>query len=195
MGDLYDFYSWSRFPKSVNLFSPTEELKAAISSAKKFWQKIREAAPKAKCYQLIGNHDERIYKRVIEKSPEFEDFINLEKLWDFEGVKVMPSEREELVLNDIIFIHGYRGKIGDHAKFNLKHTVCGHLHRGGVVFVRHGERIIFELNAGTVADLNSKPMSYSKQKQFGNMTNGFGFIDEYGPSFIPLVKGKTWQKK
>jgi len=194
VGDLFDFFSWSRFPKSANLFTPTEELKAGLKSARRFWEKINELAPDAKKYQLKGNHDERIIKRLFEKAPEFEDFLDLSEIWNFPGVKVQPSEREELVINDIVFIHGYRSKTGDHARFNLKNTVCGHLHRGGVVFIRHDTRIIWELNAGCAADLESQPMSYGKQRQFNNMTNGFGWIDDLGPRFIPLVGGKTWKK-
>jgi len=194
VGDLYDFFSWSRFPKSVNLFTPREELNAAIKQAGIFWERIAELAPTAKLHQLKGNHDERIIKRLLDVAPEFEDFIDLSMLWDFPGVKVQPDERTELVVNGIVFIHGYLSQIGQHALKILKPVACGHIHRGGVVFIRHVDRIFWELNAGTAADLTSKAMSYGKLRQFNNMTNGFGWIDDYGPRFIPSVGGKPWRK-
>lgn len=195
MGDAYDMYSWSKFPKSINDFTPMQELKAGRKELEKMWEKIKQEAPRARCYQLKGNHCVRVEKRLIEKAPEFEGLLDLSQYFEFDGVKTMPCDREELLLGDVVFMHGYRSKLGEHARNNNENTACGHSHRGGVFYFRSGDETLFEVNAGCAADLTSKVMSYARQRRFSNMTNGFAFIDKWGPRFISLTQGKTWRKQ
>lgn len=188
LGDLYDFYSFSRFPRTHNLMTPLQEVEQGRKEAEAFWRDIRKAAgPKAECYQLIGNHDARPAKRVLEKAPELGHLVErgLSGLWDFKDVTTMPSDREELVLSGIVFHHGWR-KHGDHVKHNHQSTVVGHLHTGGTVFVAIKGETLFELNAGYIANPLAVPMSYGAQKRFRKETQGVGWIDDLGPRFIPL---------
>lgn len=186
LGDLYDMYSHSKYPRTHNLFTPKDELIKAREMAEEFWAEIRVRTPRAERYQLMGNHDIRPFKRMIEKYPEFEHQIDINHLWEFDRVKTMRSDREELIIDDMVFIHGYRARLGDHARFNHMKTVCGHTHRGGVHFINLKNKIIWELNCGHLADKNAVPLSYTKQRQFSNWTLGYGIIDAYGPRFIPL---------
>jgi len=190
VGDLYDMYSWSKFPFKRDLYTPRQEIEEGRKQAQKMWSRIQKASGVWKCkhYQLRGNHDERPVKRLMEKSPEFLHLMSdpLDDLFKFKGVHTQPSEREELVLEGIMFMHGYRSKLGDHCRHNCMSTVTGHSHRGGTVFLRHGDKTIWELNAGFCADESSTPMSYTRQRHVSTWTQGFGIIDEHGPRFVPL---------
>lgn len=185
IGDLYDFLSFSRFPRNVNIVTPNQEIMDGRVTAEEIWRIVKKRSPKSICYQIKGNHCDRPMRRVLEKFPEIASLVSTDHLWKFDGVNTILDSREELVINDIIFMHGFRGKLGDHAKFNQQSTVCGHSHRGGVHFFPLKDKILFELNAGYCADPNSEALSYSLQK-IVNWTQGMGFIDEYGPRFIPL---------
>lgn len=185
VGDLYDMFSFSKYPRTQNIMTPHQELEKGQRMAIKMWSTLLKTAPDAKCYQLLGNHDSRVMKRVIESVPEAETLIDFSSLFRFEGVTTMKSDREELIIDDILFMHGFRGH-GDHMKHNNMTTVCGHSHHGGVIFARLGKKIIFELNAGFLAEENSRALSYGQQKKISRWTLGCGFIDEWGPRFIPF---------
>lgn len=187
LGDLFDLYSFSRFARSFNVLTPAQEIKKGRRDAEYFWKEMRAAAgPGTQCFQLIGNHDERIAKKAMGLLPEFEQFLEeVQHLWKFDGVKTQDSERDELILDGVCYMHGFR-KFGDHMRHNLMNTVCGHSHLGGAQFMRLGEKTIWELNAGFIANPDCVPMSYSKQARISRHTQGAGWIDEHGPRFIPF---------
>ncbi len=191
IGDLYDFYNFSRFSKK-NLLTSRKELKAARKAAVDFWQQVGRFAPRAKRYQILGNHDVRATKRVADKVPELVEFVEdaFKPLFTFKGVETIYDTREELKIHGIIFIHGYRSGLGDHMRYNGTSTVCGHSHVGGVVFRQYRGRVIWELNAGYLANEKSEPLKYRPQAT-SNWTLGYGLITiESGrpakPQFIPL---------
>lgn len=185
MGDLYDLYSFAKFPRSHNLMTPKDEILRGRELADAFWSSVRKSIPQAELYQLIGNHDSRPFMRAADKFPEVEALLNIAALWQFPGVNTQPDEREELLIGEVVFMHGFR-QHGDHCRHNRRSTVCGHLHRGGVTYERLGDDIIWELNAGHLADVNALPLSYTKQRKFSNWTAGYGVIDALGPRFVPL---------
>lgn len=187
LGDLYDFYSFSRYPRSVNTISPRDELEKGRQSALFMWKSLREASPDSKCYQLMGNHDDRPIKRIISSFPEGEDWIvaGLRDLFEFDGVETINHSRQELVIEGTYYMHGYR-KHGEHARWNRASTVVGHLHRGGVLYWQGEESTIFELNAGCLVDCDAPVFSYNAQKNMHGMTIGVGLVDRMGPRFIPL---------
>lgn len=187
IGDLYDFYSFSRFPRNQNIVTPQEEVLTGQQGAEEMWKAIKKRAPSAVCYQMRGNHCDRPMKRLKEVAPELQCLFKIDDLWKFKGVCTVLDSREELVINGIVFIHGYRSKLGDHAAYTRNKTVCGHSHRGGVIYLpKFGHKeMIWELNAGYVADPAADPLKYSQQK-FNNWTHGFGIIDALGPRFVPL---------
>jgi hypothetical protein len=127
----------------------------------------------------------RPIKRVIESCPETEPFFNISEYFKFKNVETILDARQELYINDIAFIHGYRTKLGDHRDFMLKNVVHGHTHRGGVHFKKIGDKVLFELDCGYIGDPTSKALSYTAQKTT-HWTHGFGYIDQYGPRFIAI---------
>lgn len=187
-GDAWDMYSHSKFPRSHNEFTPREEQRLAREKNEAFWKKIQEISPKSKCYQLLGNHDIRPMKRVLEAYPEAEDWITekLKELFTFEGVTTYHDAREELELpNDILVFHGYKSKLGAHRDYTLMSTVNGHTHKGGSVFRKIRGRILFELNSGFAGDHSAKGLTYTPQR-ITDQTEGFAACDKWGPRFIPV---------
>lgn len=187
VGDLYDQYCSSKFPRSLNSYSPEEEERLARAGAEKMWATLRSLCPNAECVQLKGNHDIRALKRTLESAPSVEHIVakHLDQLMSFDGVKLIVDPRQEYIVDGIQFIHGYRSKLGDHANYAHMHTVCGHSHVGGVQFKRIRGQTLWELNVGYVGDPESKALGYTSQR-ITNWTPGFGYIDENGPRFIAL---------
>lgn len=191
IGDLYDQYCFSRFSKK-NLQTPECELKEAFKAGENFWRSIRKSVPRARLYQLLGNHDVRLIKRAEERLPEAQTLIRekVHELYTFKGVRTIYDDRNELVIAGITFMHGFRSRLGDHAKYNGVPTVCGHSHVGGVVFEQRAGRIIWELNAGYAADEKAEPLRYRPQTTC-RWTLGYGLITFRGrqayPQFCPIL--------
>lgn len=187
VGDLYDMYAHAKFPRSHNIYRPEEEERLAREGAEKMWAEVRRLVPNAECVQLKGNHDIRPLKRTLEALPSLEHVVAhyLDKLMTFEGVKLISDPRQEYLVGNVEFIHGYRSKLGEHRDYALMNAVCGHIHVGGVVFRRIRGQTLWELNCGLAGDPEAKALSYTAQR-ITNWTPGFGYIDEHGPRFVPV---------
>ena len=187
IGDLYDAYAWSKFPLKKQVHTAEEEITLGRKQAEEFWHKAIKSSKRSKCFQLSGNHDQRIYKKLFAQGCEFSFlYPAIDRLFDFEGVETINEQRDELILDKRVYMHGFRSQLGDHARHNGMSTICGHSHVGGTVFIRQGAHTIWELNAGFIADTESIALSYSQQRRFSRTTQGFGFIDHVGPRFVPL---------
>ncbi len=186
VGDLKDQFSFSKFPKLVKQ-DPGSELEEAKKLATAFWADLRAAAPNAECYQLVGNHDDRAMKRALERAPELAELVgrSLRELYTYEGVKTIHDSHEELILDGVIFQHGHRSKLGDHARYNQRSTWCGHSHTGGVVFMRNLDGIYYEANAGFLGEVNTEAFAYHAQRRMNTCTLGVGIDDALGPRFCP----------
>ena len=188
LGDLYDFASYGRFPKRM-FMTPKNETTQAKHKAECMWEAINRVSPESKKYQLLGNHDARLSKRVIELTPEFEHLIRYKDLWAFPGVTTVADERDELVIGDWAFIHGHT-KFTKHIEaVDFKNVCTGHLHRGGHHTYRmkiRGEiKILEELNAGYCGDPFHEALIYRPLNRFFNWTAGCALIDKDGGRFIP----------
>lgn len=182
IGDVRDLYSYGRFPRSLNVMTPAQEIKQGTKAIEDLWWSVRDAAGKGvECWQLRGNHDMRMAKQIASSLPEVEGLMP--DLWKFEGVTTMPAERDELIIEGVCYMHGYR-RFGDHVRYNLMSTVCGHSHTGGVVYMPHKNHTLFELNCGYLGNPKSTALSYTAQAKISKWTHGLGVIDEYGPRFI-----------
>jgi predicted phosphodiesterase len=187
VGDLYDLYGMSKFPKSMNVYMPQEEQALGRKQAEAMWAELRKAAPQAECVQLKGNHDLRPMKQTLAHLPALEHVVSkyLDELMSFPGVTLISDERQEFVADGVNYIHGYRSGLGAHREFMLANVVCGHTHLGGVTYRRIRGQTLWELNAGLVGDPESKAFSYTPQKTIP-WTPGFGYIWPWGPQFIPV---------
>lgn len=189
VGDLYDMYAASKFPKSQNFYKPQEEMDLGRKQATEFWKTICKIVPKSNNFQLLGNHDARSYLRVMESVPFLEGAMreHFNKIFEFENVTTIQDTRQELIIGETMFHHGYRSQLGQHRDYTLQNFCCGHSHTGGVVYKKLHNKIICELNAGYMGDSQSKVFGYTPQKT-STSTEGWACIDEYGHRFIPYKK-------
>lgn len=184
VGDLYDMFAYSRYPKLLKL-TPGQEVGLARRATEELWDLL----PKnCKRYQLLGNHDDRPLKRALAVAPELAPLIGktLDDLYTYPGVTLVKEA--EFELEGLLFQHGHRAKLGDHARYNQCSTVVGHSHVGGCVFLRNRNGVFYELNAGFLGDIETQAFSYLSQKKINTTTLGVGFIDDAGPRFIPFDK-------
>lgn len=186
LGDSYDMHSFSKFPRSLNILTPEDEIVQARECMEEIWAAINRSAKKAKKYQLKGNHSTRINKRLMEKFPELESLLNINHLWEFPGVTTISDDKMELVINDISFIHGHFTKLGDHVKQMNRSIICGHSHRLGLFYLNRDDKTLFEMNCGYLASPYAKPLIYRPMKRFFDWTHGFGVVDKLGPRIIHL---------
>jgi UDP-2,3-diacylglucosamine pyrophosphatase LpxH len=165
IGDLYDFFSATKFPKKT-FIDPADEYMSGYDYAQEMWATIRRLSPNSKCYQIKGNHDERPAKRMIEKLPDLIFFLErgIKSFFEFEGVHTVHDPAEPLVIWGINFIHGYLGKLGAHAQYFRQSVVCGHTHRAGVYVEQCNDDLIFEANCGFLADETKEALKYRPTK-------------------------------
>ena len=185
VGDLFDMYSWSKFPRSHLVIKPDDEIKMARKMAADMWSKIQSILPNAKCWQIMGNHDIRPMKR-LEMAPELEVFIEIKKWFEFDKVTTVSDPRQWLEIGPVSITHGHLSRLGSHALRYQRNVVCGHSHRGGVFFYQSARgEVLWELNAGYLGDETARPLSYQPKGQT-DWTLGFGVVDSWGPRFISL---------
>lgn len=189
VGDLFDQLSASRHPHSRNTHTPEEEMNQARSNAVAFWDAIHRASPKSKLYQISGNHDGRVMKRVLETLPEVEHLVRpaLRDLYTFAHVQTTHSEWDELILGDIVIQHGFR-KFGEHVKWNNANTIHGHDHVGNIVWKATKGGALWEMSCGFLGEIDSPAFGYRSQKQIHNWTLGIGVVDNFGPRFVSFDK-------
>jgi hypothetical protein len=188
LGDLYDLYSFTKFPRSYSVYTPNQELTIGRRDAEKFWSTLNICAPKAKRFQLAGNHDARLVKKALADAPELEQFAleGITGLMRFDGVETYTDSKEMLEIEGVYYTHGFMLKLGDHAREFRVPIVCGHTHQGGVAMVKTEKEIVWELNAGYVANRHAVPLSYAAQRRFSKHTLGVGLVTPMAPVFIPL---------
>lgn len=184
MGDLYDCFSQTKFPRRVSI-TPRDEKKLGRESAEWFWDEVKKRSPKSKRWQLLGNHDSRPMKRLMELAPDLDPFLQFEDHWSFKGVETIFDPRQCLEIGKILFTHGHR-KFGEHmVEADFRNIVCGHTHLGGVIYRRiSDERIAWELNVGYLGDPFHEALIYRPMAKFFKWTHGVGVIDQLGPRFV-----------
>lgn len=186
IGDLYDQLSFSNFPKDPSKvgYSPEQQAVVGKQMAKKMWSDIHKVSPKAKLYQLPGNHDVRIIKRMNQKIPQAsfiaQNWLNSQMAFD-----LVQNVSDQFILDDIMFMHGFR-PMGAHAKWNQMNTVTGHTHKARIEYFqnRHGE--YWEFNTGWIGDKQAYPFAYRSQKKIDDTQQGIGLIEHRQPRFISL---------
>lgn len=187
LGDLYDLYSHSKFPRSQNLIAPKDEERTGREQAEEMWKRIRSIVPAAECVQIVGNHDLRPLKQTLAHLPSLEHVIEkyLHELMTFEGVTLISDARQEYEFDDVQVFHGYRSGLGAHITHTLTNTVHGHDHKLGVAFKRIRGKTIWELHCGLAGEPEAKVFHYTPQKSTQEMP-GFGWLDSHGPRAIPV---------
>lgn len=145
------------------------------------WERIQTIVPKAKCYQLLGNHCVRVTKRIAERLPELADFFSHQNLYKFKNVEVMKSDRDFLIIDGVVYTHGWLGKSIDHAKYFNKPTVHGHRHKPTV----ETDGPLWSMDVGHIANENSIPLAYTAVK-YTRWRMACGTVQNKKPKLILL---------
>ena len=161
LGDAVDWNSISFHEKDPSMPSAADEFLAA----KKQMQQIYKAFPKLD--YMMGNHcslPERKAKLI--GLPE-EVLCDFAKLWDVTGWTVHPRF-SDLVIDDVIFRHGDKGKGGamaahKNAIAEFASVVQGHFHaQAGIVYHANKGDCVYGLQVGCGVDRKHPAMNYGR---------------------------------
>lgn len=161
-GDVFDFYSISRFdtdPKDRNL-------RKELESGAQFFAHLRARFPKAAIWFKQGNHDERWDAFIWRKAPELWDLpqLTLEAITGMEehGITMLPR-RCRVTAHKLDILHGHELDKGFIAPVNpargafLRTTECvmvGHYHRTSEHIERSSRgRLVSCFSTGCLAGL------------------------------------------
>lgn len=180
IGDLLDQYIFSKYNKTPKI-TPDQDVVKGLAQAKQMWKDIAKIVPKARLYQILGNHDIRISKRISELLPALSSIYSPLSLYNFPGVKVMKSDRHYLKLDGVVYCHGWLSKSIDHAKHFSQPTVHGHRHQPTV----QTDGNLWSMDVGYMADDKTLPLSYTASK-FTRWRKACGVVENGLPHLILL---------
>lgn len=181
IGDLLDQYSFSKYSKSVGI-TPKDDVIKGLKAAKQFWTDVKKAAPKAKCLQLLGNHDIRMKKRIADNLPELEAFFDPNDLYRFKGVFLASSDRDYIDIDGVRYLHGYLSKSIDHALKQNRSVVHGHRHRPELS--TYGPAL-WSMDVGFLGNEKELPFQYTQSKTT-NWRLACGLVENGLPRLILL---------
>jgi hypothetical protein len=143
-GDILDFYAvsfWERDPRVVQLADEVEYGKC-------FLEDLRQMFPKARIIYKEGNHEERFWRRVLQKMPELMgvrdgsglDMVSLGTMLDFKeyGVELVDNKQPILCGEHLHVLHGHEFRqplsnpVNPARGLYLKaqcNAIAGHLHQ------------------------------------------------------------------
>ena len=159
LGDELDLYSLSRYPKSVNLMTPGEEYRRGMEQYRAHWQALQKAVSKARYYEISSNHGDRLRKRVRERAPELEGYLETNPF----GASGVERVKGEITLDGVVYMHGFRSRGLDHAKYNQRSTVHGHSHSASLRWVKNQRGAYFNLECGWLGAEDKEAFSYKEQ--------------------------------
>lgn len=200
-GDLIDGAKISRFPASGWARNPsmTDEL----AEMKERQAEIRAAAPSAKLFRTIGNHDLRLDRFFATNADQFQGMAGT-RLSDH-----LPDWPESwaVKINDTFIKHRFKG--GRHADWNnVLHAGCsivtGHLHNLKYDPIRgYRDRTIYGIETGTLSnhpwdepEEGGGPFEYGEDSPT-HWACGFAVLTFYKgvllpPEFCQVECGKAW---
>jgi UDP-2,3-diacylglucosamine pyrophosphatase LpxH len=184
VGDAYEFDNGSNWRATAERERPSDEFARGRRTLEEIWQEVRRVAPKARCIQMMGNHDERLVKRAFEKVPEAAHMVRdgVRQMMTFPGVELDESELVPLgrfAGEEWCAVHGFKWP-GAHAAMYASNVLCGHLHRGYTMTVPGGYQ---EVNAGWLGENDHHSKFYARARK-QNWNHGVAVIDDLGPRFV-----------
>ena len=153
IGDLLDNHYSSYHETSADGLGGNDELQLAIKRISKWYKVFPEVDV------LYGNHDLIIMRKA--------QTSNLPSKWirDYKDVLEVPNWRftEELIVDDVMYVHGIGSKAHIRAQKNFISTVQGHHHTECSTqwFVGKKEKF-FSMQTGCGIDDSSYAMAYGK---------------------------------
>lgn len=189
MGDVADQHAFSRFPRNPSGMSGGHELRAAR----------KQLAPLAKLFPKAlvcwGNHDRRIYDRVVEVG------IPEETIREMNDILEAPAGwkwADEWEVDGVLYEHGtqYTGKDGNKkaAEAAMGPVCIAHIHAHAGIYYKGNRRHLFwGFNTGCLIDHKAYAFAYAKRTP-DKPVLGAGVIDAGIPRFVPMMlkTGGRW---
>jgi predicted phosphodiesterase len=194
LGDLLEVGEFSGHPRN-NVYDKIEGLKQEIAWAKEgFWDRIKSAIPKAEMYALMGNHEDRLQRKLAKEIGNYDlaksaletSPLNPEVSYNSWGINVIPFGGEDptssslsLLNGELICTHGWsfsRNAASTHLSklMGARSVIFGHTHRSqsDVRFDAFARKTVAAINPGSLA---KNHMWYQKGAP-SDHTNGFCIV-------------------
>jgi hypothetical protein len=189
LGDVLDLHALSRFTRSPDGKSASDELKAAR----------RQLAPLYDLFPVArvcwGNHDRRVLDRAAEAGIPAEAVAPMGQLLGHPAGWRWADQHE---VGGVLYEHGvnWSGKYAHHraAAANMQATVMGHIHaHAGVHYIANRKHLIWGFNCGALIDHKAYAFAYARAAPDKPII-GCGIIEGKVPRFVPmnLSRGGRW---
>ena len=194
MGDFLDCYSVSDYSKDPQRKS---RLKDEVKSAKVALRELE--ALKAERYLYIeGNHEDRVWRLIKSKAPEFDGLVSIERLLDLDKWEYTPY-MNHTTIGKLNLTHDV-GHAGKYAAFQTldafqDNVGFGHTHRLAVVYQGNVKGVPHVCaNFGWGGDVSKIDyMHQAKAKKDWMLGFGVGYLEPNGIvhlQVVPVVKYK-----
>jgi len=197
IGDLADQYFANAWGKSTKAKAAKEEFEQFIEDLHFKFLPIFKGMKKT---IIIGNHDERIFKRADEAG--IPDFV-LKSMKDlYQLPKDIPLVYDT-VIDGVTYTHGHTSKCTSATADSILTTeyetpvVYGHFHSAaGINFLANRRRLVWGFNLGCLIDRNTYAFQYGASYN-NKPILGVGIIIDGHPQFIPMMldKNHRWTGK
>lgn len=179
-GDVFDGAQVSRHPPLMGVTTPTP--KQEIEACQDRLSEIANASKNARKFWTFGNHDTRLFQRIVSNTPELVDMANL---WDhFPGW--LTCWRVD-INEDVAVKHRWHN--GVHSTWNNvlkagKTFVSGHLHQLKITPVTDYRGRRYGVDTGTLADIYGDQFTYAEANPV-NWASGFAVLTFKDGKLLP----------
>ena len=191
IGDLADQYFANAWGKSTKAQSARDEFETFLE------QLHGEFLPlfkKMKKTIIIGNHDERIYKRADEAG--IPDFV----LKSMKDLYQLPKDIDlvyDVQIDGVTYVHGHTTKCSAaNATEVLTYeyetpVVYGHFHScAGINYLANKRRLVWGFNLGCLIDVNAYAFEYGRAYK-NKPILGVGLVINGQPIYVPMLIGNN----
>lgn len=187
IGDLFDQYFANAWGKSSAADSTMEELGQGLELLHTQFLPIFKKTPVT---IIIGNHDERIFKRADEAGIHHKFMKTMREIYE------LPKEVElcyNTVIDNVTYTHGHTTKCtAATATEVLTHeyetpVVYGHFHSlANITYLANRRRLVWGFNLGCLIDRHAYAFTYGANYKHKPIL-GCGIIDNGLPIYIPMI--------
>ena len=175
LGDTSDSYNFSRYPKSPEAMSTSEEIK----KLRKCVQTLASIFPRVDI--MKSNHCDRLYSKATvagiprELIVPYRDVLQAPEGWKWHKDLTLTVDKTR---EKIYFCHERGSNVMTLAKGLGMNTVMGHVHSGlGIQYFANPLGIKFAAQCGCLVSDRGVPFEYNKRNFFRPMKGCFIIID------------------
>lgn len=190
VGDIFDQYFANAWGKTARAKDTLKEFEEALD-----WlhNDLRPVLKGLKEVYIIGNHDERIFKRADEASIHEMFLKPMKELYNLPNNVVLDYE---YVIDNIMYTHGHRTQCNSNNASEIltkeyeMPVVYGHFHsKAGIEYIANRNRLVFGFNVGCGIDRHAYAFDYAKTTR-NKPILGVGLIIDGLPIYIPMLLNK-----